>query len=192
MDFGRKKDEAHKAFQIIKKYGFDHICFVGRPDPSMTYFTSKKKVTTVIVVRHAEKETCPSAQDQTCPLTADGEKRAETLARMLSNSGVSVVFSTNTTRTRETVNNYADPRGITIQLYNSSAEVANLIKSSHIGKVVLVAGHSPTVPEIIRALGISSPPQIGNDFDNFFIVTILPNGAASMNHLKYPISHDLY
>ncbi|UCE26067.1 MAG: hypothetical protein JSW52_06790 [Candidatus Coatesbacteria bacterium] len=38
LDFGDKKDEADLAYSIIKKYGFTHICFVGRPDPSMTYF----------------------------------------------------------------------------------------------------------------------------------------------------------
>jgi hypothetical protein len=38
LDFGAKEDEAMMALQIIKKYGFDHICYVGRPDPSMTYF----------------------------------------------------------------------------------------------------------------------------------------------------------
>lgn len=38
MDFGTGEDEAWTAFGAIKKYGFNHICFVGHPDPSMTYF----------------------------------------------------------------------------------------------------------------------------------------------------------
>lgn len=38
MDFSDKEGEARMAFRIIKKYGFNHICFVGRRDPSMTYF----------------------------------------------------------------------------------------------------------------------------------------------------------
>jgi hypothetical protein len=38
MDFGAKADEARAAFRIIKNYGFNRICFVGRPNPSMTYF----------------------------------------------------------------------------------------------------------------------------------------------------------
>jgi len=38
LDFGSKEDEARKALCIIKKYGFTRICFVGRPNPSMTYF----------------------------------------------------------------------------------------------------------------------------------------------------------
>ncbi|MCP4257075.1 MAG: hypothetical protein GY774_06055, partial [Planctomycetes bacterium] len=38
LDFEDKEDEARKSFKIVKYYGFEHICFVGRPDPSMTYF----------------------------------------------------------------------------------------------------------------------------------------------------------
>lgn len=37
-DFGDKHEEAIAALRIIRKYGFRYICFVGRPDPSMTYF----------------------------------------------------------------------------------------------------------------------------------------------------------
>lgn len=38
MDFGRNEQEALKSFRIIQKYGFNHICFVGRPNPNMIYF----------------------------------------------------------------------------------------------------------------------------------------------------------
>ncbi len=38
MDFESNAGEARQAFNIIKKYGFRYICFVGRPDPSLTYF----------------------------------------------------------------------------------------------------------------------------------------------------------
>ncbi len=38
MDFDTKLDEAITSLEIIKKYGFTKMCFVGRPDPSMTYF----------------------------------------------------------------------------------------------------------------------------------------------------------
>ncbi|MBF2066394.1 MAG: hypothetical protein IGS39_18535 [Calothrix sp. C42_A2020_038] len=37
FDFGNKKDEATRAFQVIKKYGMNKSCFVGRPQPSFTY-----------------------------------------------------------------------------------------------------------------------------------------------------------
>jgi hypothetical protein len=37
FSFGSKKDEADQALAIIKKYGFNHTCFVGRPGPSFKY-----------------------------------------------------------------------------------------------------------------------------------------------------------
>ncbi len=139
--------------------------------------------TTIIIVRHAEKASQPFGNP---PLTVSGEKRAETLARMLVDSRVSGIYSTNFIRTRETVNNTADMLDIEIQLYNSSKELADLIKTQHSGKVVLVAGHSNTVPEIITALGIKAPPpKIDDEFDNLFIVTICSDGKASLTHLKY-------
>ena len=143
----------------------------------------KPQVITVVIVRHAER-----ANDA---LTEDGEKRAETLARLLSNTEVSAIFSTNTTRTIETVNNTAERQGITIQFYNSIQEVADLIKSEYAGKVVLVVGHSDTVPQTVNALGVSSAPQIANEFNNLFIVTIRSDGIASLTHLKYDIHQDL-
>ena len=38
LDFGSREDEARQALCIIQKYGFTRICFVGRPNASMTYF----------------------------------------------------------------------------------------------------------------------------------------------------------
>ena len=38
LDFENHEAEARLAFSIIKHYGMTRICFVGRPDPSMTYF----------------------------------------------------------------------------------------------------------------------------------------------------------
>jgi hypothetical protein len=38
LDFGSSESEARIAYDIITKYGFRYICFVGRPDASMTYF----------------------------------------------------------------------------------------------------------------------------------------------------------
>ena len=37
FDFGSNKAEADQALAIIKKYGFTHSCYVGRPGPSFTY-----------------------------------------------------------------------------------------------------------------------------------------------------------
>ena len=38
MDFGANRDEAEEALAIMNQHGFRRMCFVGRPNPSMTYF----------------------------------------------------------------------------------------------------------------------------------------------------------
>ena len=37
FDFGAKRTEAEQALRIIKHYGMDQSCFVGRPGPSFQY-----------------------------------------------------------------------------------------------------------------------------------------------------------
>ncbi len=37
FDFDQKEGEARETLCLIKKYGFKRTCYVGRPDPSMTY-----------------------------------------------------------------------------------------------------------------------------------------------------------
>ncbi|MEC9486564.1 MAG: CARDB domain-containing protein [Prosthecochloris sp.] len=37
FDFGNRKAEAVKAYNVIRKYGFRYSCYVGRPDPSFSY-----------------------------------------------------------------------------------------------------------------------------------------------------------
>jgi hypothetical protein len=39
LAFGASNANAERAKAIIVHYGFDRICFVGRPDPPMMYFT---------------------------------------------------------------------------------------------------------------------------------------------------------
>ena len=185
MDFANQKNEADLSFKVIKKYCFDSICFVGRPDPSITYFTTKKKATTIAIVRHAEKKD----NSANSPLTKVGECRAESLARILKNSGISVVFSTDLERTRETVNNYADSQApkIGIQYYSNTKDVANLITSKYPGKSVLVAAHSGTVEQLVQDLGAGSVPAIGDEFNNLLMVTIPPNGTPSLARMKYEV-----
>jgi len=37
FDFGNKRQEARKSLRIIKRYGFNKSCFIGRPNPSFKY-----------------------------------------------------------------------------------------------------------------------------------------------------------
>ena len=38
LRFGQKESEANQALQILKKYKFSKLCYVGQPSPYMAYF----------------------------------------------------------------------------------------------------------------------------------------------------------
>lgn len=44
LDFGPGHGNAVAALHFIRKYRFNEMCFVGRPDPSMTYFKRRRGV----------------------------------------------------------------------------------------------------------------------------------------------------
>ena len=102
---------------------------------------------TVILFRHAEKETDGRDPD----LTRDGEERAEALARMLREANVTRIFSTDTRRTRATVAPLAEQLEIEIEPYKTRGFAVKL--GAMKGETVAVSGHSNTVPAIARALG---------------------------------------
>ena len=104
-----------------------------------TLIAQQSNITTVIIVRHAEK-VIPEKDGENIDmmthdvsLTEAGEQRAAKLAQMLRESNVSAVFSTNTTRTIETVNNYADQQEIEIIIYDDTDNLAEIIKSDYRG-----------------------------------------------------------
>jgi hypothetical protein len=43
LDFGPGEGNARAALHFIRKHKFDQICYVGRPDPSMTYLKTRSR-----------------------------------------------------------------------------------------------------------------------------------------------------
>ncbi len=106
---------------------------------------------TVILTRHAEKAASP-AKDP--PLTEAGKHRAELLASMLADSGVSAIYITEFQRTQQTAEPLATRAHIT-PIVISANDTEALVKAirAHQSGVVVVVGHSNKLPEIIAALG---------------------------------------
>jgi len=42
MDFGQSKDQAEKTLSILKHYNANRVCYVGRPNPPVTYILTAK------------------------------------------------------------------------------------------------------------------------------------------------------
>ena len=151
------------------------------------YFsTFERPLTTIILVRHAEKNIEPSNTDP--DLSPTGQARAQELVRMFGDSGIRAIYATQYKRTQQTVKPLADKLGLapTSVDAKNTAELVKQIRAQHNGEVVFVAGHNNSVPEIIAALGGPRLPIIPEtEFDNLYIVTIYRVGSAKLLKLKY-------
>jgi phosphohistidine phosphatase SixA len=138
---------------------------------------------TVLFVRHADIDLPPGSSNP--PLNAKGRARADTLAHIASDAGVTAIFTSSFTRTKQTAEPLAARLGLQPQLAPPPPTFAQQVVSGALGEVIVVAGHSDTVPEMIAALG-ASPPTIGErEFDNLFVVAVAQSAEASVLRLKY-------
>ena len=150
------------------------------------YFMGNQPITTVILVRHAEKNIEP--ENPNPALSPAGLERAQTLAHMLGGIGVTAIYATQYTRTQSTVAPLADRLGLKVNQTEARnvAELVRQIRTNNVGGVVFAAGHNNSVPEIIAALGGGTFPTIPeSDYDNMFIVTVQRFRKTRVLKLKY-------
>jgi phosphohistidine phosphatase SixA len=140
--------------------------------------------TTLILIRHADRT---SSTNPDPPLNTKGQARAQKLIHVLGPSGIEAIYHSHFTRSRQTAQPLAAHLpGIATKQIDEALEIKNNILANHVGKAVLVIGHSDTVPELINQLsGGHMPVMNDSEFDNLFIVTVLGIGKARVTSLKY-------
>jgi broad specificity phosphatase PhoE len=145
--------------------------------------------TTVVLVRHAEKEL--STIDDP-PLAPEGELRAARLAQMFGKPGgvgrVRAVYISDTRRARMT----AAPVAARLRLQpvvlpgSDVKALARRVMHDHRGQAVLVVAHSDTLPEIIeRISGLTVAPIGDDEYDLVYVVSVPTLGKASVLRLAY-------
>jgi broad specificity phosphatase PhoE len=151
------------------------------------YFaTFRRPVTTIILVRHAEKVIDPNNPD--VDLSPAGQARAIEIARLFGDSGVNAIYATQYKRTQQTVKPLADKLGLPVTLVGAknTSDLIAQIKANNSGQTIFIAGHNNTVPEIIAALGGPQYPTIPEtEYDNLFVVTVYRTGKAKVLKMKY-------
>ncbi|MDZ7717115.1 MAG: phosphoglycerate mutase family protein [Balneolaceae bacterium] len=141
--------------------------------------------TTFILVRHAEK-----ADDGTedPPLNEMGWERAAALANHLKETDITAIYCTNYKRTRQTVQQIADEKGLEIRRHDPFAKTTlDSMFQSDAGGTVLISGHSNTTPMLVNQLiGQERYQQFeDSDYDNLFIVTASEKGKGTVVKLTF-------
>ena len=156
------------------------------------------RCTTVLVIRHAERaDGTPNSN----LLDPEGLVRAQALVGVLSDADVAAIYTTDYCRTAQTgqflaielglplnVQQSGDPQAgldncepeITVPISNvpsgvgTPAQMAEYVVSEHANQSVLIVGHSPTVPQMVAALGNGAFGPIGpvDNYDHMFIVEL--------------------
>ncbi|MEO6213128.1 MAG: phosphoglycerate mutase family protein [Vicinamibacterales bacterium] len=141
----------------------------------------------VFVVRHAERADvgAPGTMGTDPDLSAVGKGRAESLASALRDAGITSIYVTEFKRTQQTASVIAKVLGIepTVVPQGAGATLSEKLKTG--AGNALVIGHSNTVPEVIKLLGVAEPVRVGDaDYDNLFVVTMGSKPALLRLHYR--------
>jgi broad specificity phosphatase PhoE len=159
-----------------------------------TWFLSSAQATTVILVRHAEKDPSVAADPA---LTAVGRARAEQLAQLFGSVAppgkITAILSSPALRCRLTAAPLAAELGITPLIVPAAADpdaasvLARRLLHDYRGGRVLLVSHSDTIPAIVAALSGKNdvPPIADAEYGTIYIVTVPRLGAPNLLRLHY-------
>jgi broad specificity phosphatase PhoE len=136
----------------------------------------------LVIVRHAEKATSGGKDPDLSPA---GRARAEALARILKDSHIGAIFTSEFKRTQETAAPTATSAGITPIVIAAKDTVELVAKLHQLNGNALLVAHGDTIPDVIKAFGIDAPIQIPeSDYTELFIVIL--GDKPQLFRLHYP------
>lgn len=170
-DQERKRRRRRRRLQIVVIYT---AIAVG-----LAWFFESQATTTMIFVRHAEAAVDPADDPGLSPA---GQRRVAELTRQLVDAdvvgGIDAVYASRYRRAIETAEPVARRLGLDVQVYEfdpiDNEDVLDRMLEAHKGEIILVVGHSNTLPQLIADLGASkNVPEIAHgEHDNLYIVSI--------------------
>jgi broad specificity phosphatase PhoE len=136
----------------------------------------------VVIVRHAEK----AANGGNDPdLSSAGHARAEMLARILRDSGITAIFTSEFKRTQQTAAPTATSARVTPTLVAAQDTASLVARLRQLNGNALVVGHGDTIPNIVKALGINSSINIP-DTDYSELLIVILGDKPQLFRLHYP------
>jgi 2,3-bisphosphoglycerate-dependent phosphoglycerate mutase len=136
----------------------------------------------LFLIRHAEKATTGGNDPE---LSSAGQQRAEALARILKDSEITAIFTTEFKRTQETAAPTAKATRITPTIIPANDVAALGEKLRSLKGNSLVVAHGNTIPDLLKALGIATPVNIPeDDYSELFVIVLGDN--PQLLRLHYP------
>ena len=148
----------------------------------------------IFIVRHAERapET-PAAADRSMtapandpPLSQAGRERAAKLASMLRSADIRGIYVTEFQRTRQTAEPLAKALGLDAIVTKGNDVDGLMAKMREAKGNLLIVGHSNTVPDVLKRLGVKDAVTIADsEYDNLFVVVKPDGGEPSLIRLRF-------
>ncbi len=138
----------------------------------------------IFLIRHADR--LDTSQDS--PLSKAGEARAQALAGLLKDAGITAIYTSEYQRTIKTAEPLAAALRVTpVSLPATDREgLLRRLRSEHRSDIVLVVGHDRSVPDLLKGLG--HPSEIGiapDEYTNLFVVVPKGTGPPVVLRLRY-------
>jgi hypothetical protein len=140
---------------------------------------NEQKITTFILVRHAEKGSDGTDDPDLKP---EGYERARKLALMLKNTTISAVYATKYKRVRNTVSALALEKQLEVKLYEAfKTEEIEKMLSEYSGGTILISGHSNNIPWIANLLIGKEQYQTypDSEYGNILILSVVDKGKIA-------------
>ena len=139
---------------------------------------------TVLLVRHADR--LDDSEDT--PLSKAGEARAQLLAYLLKDAGITEIHTSQFQRTIKT----AEPLAISLKVKSVSTPTGDnaghfkRIRTENRDDIVLIVGHDRSVPALLKLFGHPvdikiEPPE----YDNLFVLVPKETGPPTVLRLRY-------
>ena len=149
---------------------------------SLVLLTCANAGPVVFIVRHAEKA---STSGKDPDLSVEGQKRADALAHILKDSQITSIFVTEFKRTLQTAAPTANAAHVTPTVVPANDIGALVEKLRALNGNALVIGHGNTIPDLLRALGVTTVVSIPED-DYTEIFAVLLGDTPQLLRLHYP------
>jgi Histidine phosphatase superfamily (branch 1) len=138
----------------------------------------------IFLARHAEQ--APEVEEP--PLTEKGQQRARTLAAILKDAGINVIYTNPRLRSIQTAEPLAKTLRVESKVLPMRDDVEGLVRvlRKHPHDRILIVTGSLNIPHVLKALGhpleITVPPS---EYDNLFVIFPKTEAQPVVLRLRY-------